>query len=229
MKELVIEVKHMQRRFVVGEIEIYALKDISLEITKGEFVALMGPSGAGKSTTLNQLALLDTPTGGILKILGKDVEHLNQKQQTDFRLRHLGFVFQNYNLLPQLTALENVMLPALMIGKDRKDAIMDATRLLEKFDMGHRLSNYPSQLSGGQQQKVSIARALINKPAILFADEPTASLDSKSSQVIMNLLREINRKERQTIVLVSHEPEHQQLVDRTIWVKDGIVVEKSYV
>jgi len=229
MKEAIIEVKHLQRRFSVGEIEIYAIKDISLEITKGEFVALMGPSGAGKSTTLNQLALLDTPTGGVLKILGKDVEHLNQKQQTEFRLRHLGFVFQNYNLLPQLTALENVMLPAMMLGKDKKDAIMDATRLLEKFDMGQRLNNYPSQLSGGQQQKVSIARALINKPAILFADEPTASLDSKSSEVIMKLLRELNKKERQTIVLVSHEPEHQQLVDRTIWIKDGIVVEKSYV
>jgi putative ABC transport system ATP-binding protein len=228
-KEIVVEAKGLQRMFLVGEIEIFAIKDINLEIDKGEFVALMGPSGAGKSTTLNQLALLDTPTAGILKILGKDVEHFTQARQTEFRLHHLGFVFQNYNLLPQLTALENVLLPALMKGKDRRDAVMDAVRILERFDLGNRLNNYPSQLSGGQQQKVSIARALVNKPAILFADEPTASLDSKSSKMIMDLLKDLNKKEGQTIVLVSHEPEHQKLVDRTIWVKDGVVVQKSYV
>ncbi len=219
----------MERMFLVGEVEIYAIRDINLRIRKGEFVALMGPSGAGKSTTLNQLALLDRPTGGSLRILGKDVEKLTPKQQTAFRLNHLGFVFQNYNLLPQLTALENVLLPALMRGKNRRDAILEAKRLLEKFDMSNRLDNYPSQLSGGQQQKISIARALINKPSILFADEPTASLDSESSEVIMDLLRDLNKRDGQTIVLVSHESAHKKLVDRIIWVKDGVVVKKSYV
>ncbi|HII71784.1 TPA: ABC transporter ATP-binding protein [Candidatus Woesearchaeota archaeon] len=227
--DIVIEARHLERMFQVGEIELFALKDINLTIRKGEFVALMGPSGAGKSTTLNQLALLDRPTGGILRVLGEDVEALSARKQTVFRLLHLGFVFQNYNLLPQLTAIENVILPAMMRGRRKRDAIFEAKCLLDEFDMGHRLHNYPSQLSGGQQQKVSIARALVNKPAILFADEPTASLDSESSKVIMDLLRRLNRENEQTIVLVSHEPEHQKLVDRIIWVEDGVVVDKSYV
>lgn len=225
----IIEASHLERRFVVGEIQIYAIKDINLDIKKGEFVALMGPSGAGKSTTLNQLALLDRPTSGSLRILGKDVESLSVRQQTVFRLRHLGFVFQNYNLLPQMTALENVMLPALMYGRQKRDAVLEAKRILEKFELGNRLKNYPGQLSGGQQQKVAIARALVNRPAILFADEPTASLDSESSEMIMDLLKHLNKTEKQTIVLVSHEPSHKKLVDRIIWVKDGAVVKKSYV
>ena len=229
MTEFIIQTRNLERKFIVGELQIYAIKNINLEIKKGEFVALMGPSGAGKSTTLNQLALLDNPTGGSLQILGKDVEKLTQRQQTRFRLKHLGFVFQNYNLLPQLTALENVLLPAMMRGQHRSDAILEARRLLERFDLGQRLNNYPSQLSGGQQQKVAIARALVNRPAILFADEPTASLDSESSEMIMDLLRDLNKKEKQTIVLVSHEASHKKLVDRIIWVKDGIVVKKSYV
>ncbi|MFC1723735.1 ABC transporter ATP-binding protein [Nanoarchaeota archaeon] len=229
MTDTIIRAKNLQRRYTVGEIEIYGIRDIDLKIKKGEYVALMGPSGAGKSTTLNQLALLDTPTGGSLTILNKDVERLSEQQQTRFRLKHLGFVFQSYNLLPQLTAIENVMLPALMRGKLRRDATLEAKRLLQKFDLGDRLNNYASQLSGGQQQKVSIARALINRPAILFADEPTASLDSESSKTIMDLLRYLNKHERQTIVLVSHESDHKKLVDRIIWVKDGVVVKKSYV
>ena len=203
----------------MGKVEVQALRGIDIMIKKGEFVALMGPSGSGKSTLLNMIGLLDTPTSGGIVIDGIEVSTLDDNQRADFRLRKMGFVFQFFSLLKELNSLENVALP--MIMDDRK--YDRASSLLELVGIGDRLDHSPSELSGGQQQRVAIARALANEPAILLADEPTANLDTESSNQIVELFRELNEK-GQTIVMVTHEPELGEKADRIIRIKDGKVV-----
>jgi len=223
-QEIIIQAEKLERVYTNGKIKTVALKDGTLTIYRGEFIAIMGASGSGKSTLLHQLGLLDQPTSGKLSILGKDVLTLKDDEQSDFRLKHLGYVFQSYNLVPELTAIENVYLSLLMDGKE-KIAKKKATEVLIRVGLGDRLNYYPSELSGGQQQRVSIARALVNDPEIIFADEPTANLDSSSSENVLSIFKELNKKYNQTIVMVSHEPEHEKIVNRVIWVKDGVLVD----
>lgn len=214
-----IELAGVTKIYYMGKIEVPALRGVDLNINSGEFVAIMGPSGSGKSTMLNMLGLLDSPTSGKIVIDGVDVSSLDENGRADFRLRKLGFVFQFFSLLLELKAVENVELP--MIMDERK--FDRAKVLLDLVGMGDRKEHYPSELSGGQQQRVAIARALANEPAILLADEPTANLDTESSNQIVDLFRELNNK-GQTIIMVTHEPDIGAKADRIIRLKDGRVV-----
>ncbi len=215
-----IEAKNIVKKFESGDSVLYALKDVSLKVNTGEFVAITGRSGSGKSTLMYQLGLLDHPTSGKVIVDGQEVTDLPEDDRTLIRLNSLGYVFQDYALLPELTALENVLIPLLMQGHDEHKARVMAEESLERIGLADRLHNLPSQLSGGQQQRVSIARAIAHKPKILFADEPTANLDSESSLLVIKNFIELN-KEGQTILMVTHEPEYARMADRVITLSDG--------
>lgn len=217
-----IKVKNLEKVYGRGLTAVHALKGINIEVESGEFVAVMGRSGAGKSTLLHILGLLDMPTGGEIHIENADVLRLSEKERTRFRLEKLGYVFQEYSLLGELTILENVYLPALC-SSHQKDCKKRAAQMLEIVGLGERLNHYPNEISGGEQQRVAIARALINKPKILFADEPVASLDVASAKVVLELFTKLNEELSQTIVMVTHEPEDKKYVERVIWLKDGLV------
>jgi len=189
-----IQVQDLKRSYIMGKVEVHALKGVSFEIEQGEFVAVMGPSGSGKSTLLHQLGLLDTPTSGKILIDGVDVLRLSDREKTIYRLTQLGYVFQDYAILPELTAAENVYLPAMVQGKSKELYLRSSRELLETVGLGDRLHHLPQELSGGEQQRVAIARALINKPKILFADEPCANLDTESSRHILELFRKLNEE-----------------------------------
>lgn len=219
---MIIKVKNLKKTYE-GKVPTHALKNINFEIKKGELIALMGRSGSGKSTLLHQLGLLDTPTAGEIIIDGVNLTSFSEKQKSEFRLKKLGYVFQSYALLPELTALESVFLPLMLSGVDKKEYIKKATEMLDKVGLADRLHHLPKELSGGEQQRVAIARAIVNNPIILFADEPTANLDSESSLVILKLFKELNKDIGQTIIMVTHEEEDQNYVDRVIWLKDGAI------
>ena len=216
---ILIEINNLKKSYYMGKIEVPALRGIDIMIERGEFIALMGPSGSGKSTLLNMIGLLDTPTSGGIVVDGIEVSSLDENEMADFRLRKMGFVFQFFSLLMELNSLENVALPMIMDERKYDRAVS----LLELVGIGDRAAHYPSELSGGQQQRVAIARALANEPAILLADEPTANLDTESSNQIVDIFRELNEK-GQTIVMVTHEPELGEKADRIIRIKDGKVV-----
>ena len=215
-----IEAKNIIKKFESGDSVLYALKDVSFKVNTGEFVAITGRSGSGKSTLMYQLGLLDHPTSGEILVDGQRVTDLPEDDRTLIRLNSLGYVFQDYALLPELTALENVLIPLLMQGLDEARARKMAEESLEKIGLADRLNNLPSQLSGGQQQRVSIARAIAHNPKILFADEPTANLDSESSLLVIKNFIELN-KQGQTILMVTHEPEYAAMADRVITLSDG--------
>lgn len=223
-----IKATNIIKTFKNGSTETRVLKGVSLVIESGEFVAIMGKSGAGKSTLMYQLSLLDHPTSGEITIDGNNVTGLNHDARTAFRLEKLGYIFQDYALIPELTAIENVVVPLLMQGKSDDEALAIARASLEKIGLGHRENNLPSQLSGGEQQRVSIARAVAHNPKILFADEPTANLDNVSSEAVMEIFRELH-KQGQTIVMVTHEKEYTSYCDRVIYISDGQVVEDDKV
>jgi putative ABC transport system ATP-binding protein len=217
-----IKVKNLKKTYT-GKVPTYALRDISFEIKKGEFIAIMGKSGSGKSTLLHQLGLLDTPTGGELLIDDVNVLKLNDREKTLFRLQRLGYVFQEYALILELTALENVLLPAFALNGSHQSYRKRAADMLDKVGLTDRVDHRPNELSGGEQQRVAIARALINNPKILFADEPTANLDTNSSREILELFKKLNKEMGQTIILVTHEPDDRKYVDRVLWIKDGLL------
>lgn len=218
-----ITVTNITKSFKNGESLTQVLRGISLEIKSGEFVAIMGKSGAGKSTLMYQMSLLDHPTSGSITIDNVDVTALGHDERTSFRLDHLGYIFQDYALIPELTALENIMVPLLMQGKSTEESEAIAKESLEKIGLGHREYNLPSQLSGGEQQRVSIARAVAHRPKILFADEPTANLDSVSGHTVIEIFKSLHAQ-GQTIVMVTHEPEYTVFCDRVIRLSDGVVV-----
>jgi putative ABC transport system ATP-binding protein len=218
-----IEVKNLKKTFQSGEATIRAVDDVSFSVEEGEFIAITGRSGSGKSTLLYQLGLLDTPTSGEIHIGGVDVLTLESDGRTDFRLRDLGYVFQDYANLPSLTALENVMLPLLMQGYTEEEATKKATNALARVGLQDRLDNLPSQLSGGQQQRVAIARAIGHDPKILFADEPTANLDTETSETVLKAFLDLH-KDGQTILMVTHEPEYAELTERIMVLADGKLV-----
>jgi len=218
-----ITVEHISKKFGKGLQEVTILKDISFTVASGEFLAITGRSGSGKSTLLYQLGLLDTPTAGTISIDGINTATLDDYDRSVFRLTELGYVFQDYALIPTLSAVENVLLPLFMQGVERKQATEKAISALEKVDLQDRLSNLPSQLSGGQQQRVSIARALAHEPKIIFADEPTANLDTESSHMVLDTFMQLH-KSGQTIVMVTHEKDYAALADRSIILSDGKII-----
>jgi putative ABC transport system ATP-binding protein len=217
-----IEAKNLTKKFQSGESVLYALKHIDLRVESGEFVAITGRSGSGKSTLMYQLGLLDHPSEGQIWIDGQEVTNLSADLRTKLRLNSLGYVFQDYALIPELTAYENVLIPLLMQGLSKEAAHRKAVSSLERIGLGDRMTHLPSQLSGGQQQRVSIARAVAHEPKIIFADEPTANLDSESSALVLKNFLELN-KQGQTILLVTHEPEYAKMADRVITLLDGQV------
>lgn len=219
---MIIKVENLKKTYL-GRVPTHALIDINFEIKKGEFIALMGRSGSGKSTLLHQLGLLDSPSSGDIIIDGKSLTGLSEKEKARFRLEKLGYVFQSYALLPELTAIESVYLPLMLLGFSKKDYLAKAKDILSKVGLADRLDHLPKELSGGEQQRVAIARALVNDPLILFADEPTANLDTESSMAILKLFRELNKKIGQTIIMVTHEPDDKKYVDRVIYLKDGVI------
>ncbi|MHB8164422.1 MAG: ABC transporter ATP-binding protein [Methanoregula sp.] len=220
-----IEISELRRIYHMGDVEVRALDGITLDIAKGEFLGIMGASGSGKTTLLHMLGLLDEPSSGQIVIDGTDLGKLSDYEKTMFRLYKLGYVFQDYALVPDLTVMENVSLPA-MLRKDRtEDQIKeDSNSILQKIGMYDRRDHLPRELSGGQQQRVSIARAMVNKPDILFADEPCANLDSENSKLVLELFKEINEEMQQTIVMVSHEDWHKAYFHRIIRLRDGKVI-----
>ncbi len=218
-----IKAEQLVKKYGAGELEITVLKHLSLEIASGEFVAIVGPSGAGKSTLLYQLSLLDEPTAGAIYLDNVKTSNLNQSEKISLRLNKLGYVFQDYALLPELTALENVMLPMLMQGMNYTEAVLAAERALARIGIEDKINNLPSQLSGGQQQRVAIARAIAHDPQILFADEPTANLDSQNGRLVMDAFEDLH-KGGQTIIMVTHEDEYASKARRVITLKDGEIL-----
>jgi putative ABC transport system ATP-binding protein len=220
-----IELRNLGRTYDLGEVQVHALRAVTLEIAAGEFVALIGPSGSGKSTLMNTLGCLDRPTTGKYILDGVDVRRLGVDALARLRNRKIGFVFQNFNLLPRTTALENVEVPMLYDpGVTRRARHKRAKELLDRVGLGDRLDHKPNQLSGGQQQRVAIARSLVNRPSILLCDEPTGNLDTRTSREIMAFFRELNRAEGLTVILVTHDVEVARQADRAIVLVDGEVV-----
>lgn len=218
-----IEATNITRKFPTGDTEIVVLKNLTFSVPTGQFLAITGKSGSGKSTTLYQLSLLDRPNEGSIRIDGEDLSKLSNEEQVTYRRDHFGFIFQDYALLPSLTAIENVMLPMLMQKIDPEIAEKKAEEALTRVGLEGKFVNLPSQLSGGQQQRVSIARSIVHSPAILFADEPTANLDSESSESILQIFQALN-KDGQTIIMVTHETDYAKLADRIIELRDGVII-----
>lgn len=223
---MLLEIHRVSKHYRLGTNLIKALNEVSLEIEESEFLAIMGPSGSGKSTFLQVASMLSQPSSGKIKLKDKDVTLYNEVERAKLRNKEIGFIFQQFNLLPRTSALDNVALPLVYAKVGLKERMERAKAILEKVGLGDRLKNTPAQLSGGQQQRVAIARALINDPSIIFADEPAGNLDSKSGNEIKQLLIDLNR-EGKTIIMVTHEPDDAQIAKRLIIFKDGVVVDDS--
>lgn len=226
MEKALIQISDIGRKYVIGSEVIHAIKSVTLDIHKGEFVALMGPSGSGKSTLMNILGCLDTPSKGTYILNGINVSHMTDNELAEVRNKEIGFVFQTFNLLPRSTSLDNVALPLIYAGASKKERDERAQKALENVGLGNRVTHKPNELSGGQRQRVAVARALINNPSIILADEPTGNLDTKTSIEIMGLLEEIHSKGN-TIILVTHEEDIAQHAHRIVRMRDGLV-EKDY-
>lgn len=220
----ILQASNLTKIYGSGENEVHALDGVNFSVEKGEFVAIVGTSGSGKSTLLHMLGGLDRPTGGSVEVDGKEIFSLKDEELTIFRRRKIGFVFQNYNLVPVLNVYENIVLPVQLDGKTLDASYIDS--IIETLGLERKLENLPNNLSGGQQQRVAIARALASKPAIILADEPTGNLDSKTSQDVLGLLKVTSQKYGQTIVMITHNEEIAQLAGRIIRIEDGKIVER---
>jgi len=222
MKEI-IKAENITKTYKLGKTLVEALRGITLSINKGEFIVIVGPSGSGKSTLMHLLGALDTPTTGRILIDNKDISMLDEWHLSMIRRNKIGFIFQSFNLIPTLNALENVLMPVEVTDKDKIKATERAVKLLSDFGLSDRLNHKPSELSGGERQRVAIARALINDPEIIFADEPTGNLDSKTGLKIIELLTELNQKQKKTIVIVTHDQSLLQFASREIFIRDGLI------
>lgn len=219
----IIYVKNVRKVYRMGDEEVVALKRINLRIYKGEVCCIFGTSGSGKSTLLNQLAGMEKPTKGQVFIRGKNISDMNEEELAAFRQEHMSFIFQSYNLLPSMTAVENVAMPLMFKGMDRKRREAMAEEMLKRVGLSHRLHHYPSQMSGGQQQRAGIARAFVSRPEVVFADEPTGNLDTKTTAEIMDMVMGFARRFNQTIILVTHDPGMSRYADRIATLVDGII------
>ena len=219
----IIYVKNVRKVYRMGDEELVALKRINLRIYKGEICCIFGTSGSGKSTLLNQLAGMEKPTKGQVFIRGKNISDMNEEELAAFRQEHMSFIFQSYNLLPSMTAVENVAMPLMFKGMDRKRREAMAEEMLKRVGLSHRLHHYPSQMSGGQQQRAGIARAFVSRPEVVFADEPTGNLDTKTTAEIMDMVMGFARRFNQTIILVTHDPGMSRYADRIVTLVDGII------
>lgn len=229
MDKTVIQVTDLKKIYSMGAVEVHALRGVSLEVKRGEILAIMGPSGSGKSTLMNILGCLDQPTSGAYYLDGEDVSTMSDDALASVRNRRVGFVFQNFNLLARTSALDNVMLPLAYSGMPARERRRRATSVLEMVGLGDRLDHTPNELSGGQQQRVAIARALVNSPAIILADEPTGNLDSRSGEDVMAILQDLNREQGITIVLVTHDQRIAEHTRRVFHLFDGEIDEEEFV
>jgi len=224
MSEAVIETSNLSKEYIRDEFHIVALKDVSLEIHKGEFVALMGPSGSGKSTLLHLIAAMDRPTAGEIRVLGHNLRELNDREIAHWRNENVGFIFQQFNLLPVLSALENVELPLKLTHLKKPERLEHAKTALKLVGLGDRLGHFPRQLSGGQEQRVAIARAIVTDPALILADEPTGNLDATSAQEILTILSKLNKDYGKTVILVTHDPHAAQFASKVHHLEKGELV-----
>src|SRR5262249_55759188 len=227
MNEVIIETSQLKKEFVRDEFHVVTLHDVSLQISKKTFIALMGPSGSGKSTLLHLIAAMDRPTGGEIRVLGHNLRELSDRQIARWRNEHVGFIFQQFNLIPVLTALENVELPLKLTGLKKAERIEHATTALKLVGLGDRLGHSPRQLSGGQEQRVAIARAIVTDPALILADEPTGNLDAASAQEVLTILAKLNKDYGKTIVMVTHDPHAAQFASVTHHLEKGELASES--
>ena len=222
-KKTILSVRNLVRDYKNGNLKTSAVRGISFDILQGEFVALSGHSGSGKSTTFHQISLLDNPTSGKIILCGQDLLELSEEQKAEFRLKKIGYVFQHYELLPELTAIENIYLPLMVQSGKTKETVQKAEMLLKEMGLEERRDHYPNELSGGEQQRIAIARALIKEPEIILADEPTANLDSLAGEKIMKILLELNKKKGITIFIINHEKMFEKYFHKIIRMRDGII------
>lgn len=224
--ESMIHVFDLKKVYQMGEVEVRALDGVNMKIKKGDFVSVMGPSGSGKTTLLNMIGALDNPSSGAVFVNGINVAHMDDEQQTFLRLRNIGFIFQFYNLVPVLTAYENVELPLVFAEEPEENRRKKATKFLELVGLGKKIDHLPAEMSGGEQQRVAIARSLANGPALVIADEPTGELDTKMGREIVDILHDLNKELNQTILMVTHDPTIGKLADRLLRMRDGKIVDE---
>jgi putative ABC transport system ATP-binding protein len=224
MSNIIIELRDVWKIYKMGAVEVQALRGLNFKVEQGEFVSIMGPSGSGKSTSMNMIGCLDVPTRGAIYLADKDISKMTESDLAQIRGQKIGFIFQQFNLINTLTATENVMLPMLFQNKSVAHRKARAKYLLELVQLGHRLNHRPSEMSGGEQQRVAIARSLANDPPVILADEPTGNLDSNTGQVVMDFLRLLHEKENRTIIMVTHDEHVAHQADRTAYLKDGVVI-----
>ena len=227
MKDVVIKLENVWKIYKMGEVEVPALKGINLSVKKGEFLAVMGPSGSGKSTAMNMIGVLDIPTRGKIFLEGQDISKLAESDLAQIRGKKIGFIFQQFNLIPTISALENVALPMIFQNMPKEERFERATKLLEMVGLGERVRHKPNELSGGQQQRVAIARSLVNDPEVILADEPTGNLDSTSGRNVIDFLQDLHKKENKTIVMVTHDQNVARHAQRTEYLHDGQIVRKT--
>ncbi len=223
-KDTIIELKDVRKVYRLGDVSIEVLKGINLEINRGEFVVIVGPSGSGKSTLMNQVGILDVPSSGKILLEGKDVSHMDESSLAQLRGKKIGFIFQQFNLISTLTALENVILPTIFQNVSEEERLKKAKILLTQVGLSDRIGHRPNELSGGQQQRVAIARALVNDPEIILADEPTGNLDSASGQQVMDLLAKLHKEEKKTVILITHDIDLVRYAQRVVQIRDGLIV-----
>ena len=223
-RDIIIKLDNVWKIYKMGEVEVPALKGINLEVKQGGFLAVMGPSGSGKSTAMNMIGVLDIPTRGRIFLKGQDISKMSESDLAQIRGKTIGFIFQQFNLIPTLSALENVALPMIFQNMPKRERVERATKLLDMVGLGERIKHKPNELSGGQQQRVAIARSLINDPEVVLADEPTGNLDSESGHKVIDFLKDLHKKEKKTIVMVTHDEDIAKTADRLEYLHDGKIV-----
>ena len=226
-RKSIIKLEEVWKTYKMGEVEVHALRGMNFEVKQGEFVAIMGPSGSGKSTAVNMVGALDVPTKGDIFLDKKNIAYLSESALAQIRGKKIGFIFQQFNLIPTLTAKENVMLPMIFQGTPHDKRVHRAEKLLTMIGLGDRMDHKPTELSGGQQQRVAISRSLANNPEVILADEPTGNLDSKTGKMVMDFLRDLHKKEDKTIIMVTHDSKLAKCADRIAHLRDGVIIKKK--